>query len=927
MVWKITFLLATAAFANFAAYAQGTVATLAGTDWVFPASANSGRAIDAPLISVDGVAVDSDGTIFAADSNNNFVVRITTGGVLTIVAGTGVAGVSSDGIAATSATLSFISAVALDASGNLYLTDGNRVRTLTPEGIIRTVAGNGSNNYPFGDGGPAIYASINSPHSLAFDAAGNLYIAENQGVRKVDTNGVISTVVKAYGLLGTGAQLGFAQTIALDAKGTLYISDLYNHRVWKADGSGNLSAFAGNGEYGVSGDGGPAISAQLRVGRIALDPAGNLYIGDGDTIRKVTPDGIISTIAQLKSLYLLARDSTGFYLAGSVGQLFKMGPNGAITLVAGSGTQRFFGDGGPAINAQLGWPDGVVVGPDGSVYISDSTNNRIRKVVPDGIITTVAGTASYGFSGDGGPATSAQLHYPRGLALDAVGALYVADVSNSRIRKINPDGTIRTVAGNGKPGFSGDGGPATEAQLYYPQGVAIDSTTGNLYIADSANYRIRMVTPQGTISTVVGNGQNGFSGDGGSAVNSRLSSPSAVAVDAGGSLYIVDSTVCYPAPCATPADTPYLSNQRIRKVDIRGVISTIAGNGEDGFSGDGGPATSAALCFPEGVAMDAAGNVYILDSGNNRIRKIDSKGTISTVAISPGRGRSGYAGLGLSVDDYLKSGGAVAVDSAGSLYIADLLNYRVLKVTGPATPFFLHSAVVNAASLLLGSPNVGLAPGAIVSIFGQNLATGLQSASPPLPTLLLDSRVTIDNLPVPLLFVSPGQINAQIPFEVSLGMVPIEVRRTSTGGATSSLLVSAVAPGIFTIERSGQGAIVTSSGEIAAPDGSLTALSARPARRGEYVSIFLTGLGAVTNQPASGAPGPSQTPISETILKPTVMIGGVAATPVFSGLAPFFAGVYQVNVQIPDDAPTGDKVQVMISIGGATSNTVTIAVR
>jgi len=494
--------------------AQSTT-IVAGAPWVFPSSANGGPAINAPMISIVGVAVDSAGNIFAADSGNNFVVKITTAGVLTIVAGTGVAGVSADDIPATSATLSGPSAVALDSSGNLYITDYNRVRKVTADGIIHTVAGNGSNTYygSSGDGGPAIYAYVNNPHGLAFDATGNLYIAENEGVRKVDTNGIIGTVTASV-LHSSGAQLGFPQAIALDVKGTLYISDLFNSRVWKADGSGNLTAVAGNGQSGVSGDGGPAISAELQVpGHIALDAAGNLFIGDFNRIRKVTTDGTISTIAQLNGQSLVGRDPSGnFYLGANLttnldsdGRLFRMDASGAITLVAGSGTQSFFGDGGPATSAQLRTPNGLAFDRAGNLYIADSTNSRVRWVTPDGTIRTLAGTAQ-GFSGDDGPAANAQLANPQGLAMDASGNLYIADQANQRIRKVTPDGIIHTVAGNGQPGFSGDGGLAAGAQLNWPTGLAVDAA-GNLYVADTINFRVRKITPDGHITTVAGGGR------------------------------------------------------------------------------------------------------------------------------------------------------------------------------------------------------------------------------------------------------------------------------------------------------------------------------------------------------------------------------------------------------------------------------------
>ena len=218
----------------------------------------------------------------------------------------------------------------------------------------------------------------------------------------------------------------------------------------------------------------------------------------------------------------------------------------------------------------------MAVDASGNLYIADTGNNRIRKVSATGIITTVAGNGSAGYSGDGGPATSAQLDGPEGVAVDGSGNLYIADTCNNRIRKVSATGIITTVAGNGSAGYSGDGGPATSAQLSLPAGVAVDGS-GNLYIADSGNNRIRKVSATGIITTVAGNGSPGYSGDGGPATSAQLNQPAGVAVDASGNLYIADS-----------------SNNRIRKVSATGIITTVAGNGFDGYSGDGGPATSAA---------------------------------------------------------------------------------------------------------------------------------------------------------------------------------------------------------------------------------------------------------------------------------------------------------------------------------------------
>ena len=257
----------------------------------------------------------------------------------------------------------------------------------------------------------------------------------------------------------------------------------------------------------------------------------------------------------------------------------------------------------------------------GNLYISDQSNQRIRKVTAaTGIITTVAGNGTAGYSGDGGPATSAELNFPAGVAVDSAGNLYIADYNNSVIRKVHTSGIMTTVAGNGTGGYSGDSGPATSAELYLPIGVAVDGA-GNLYIADTGNQHIRKVDASGIITTVAGNGTAGYSGDGGLAISAQLDRPTSAAVDSAGNLYIADT-----------------GNQRIRKVNASGIITTVAGNGTNGYSGDSGPATIAELYNPVGVAVDGAGNLYIADLSNQRIREVN----VTTSALSfPGTTKVG----------------------------------------------------------------------------------------------------------------------------------------------------------------------------------------------------------------------------------------------------------------------------------------------
>jgi sugar lactone lactonase YvrE len=331
-----------------------------------------------------------------------------------------------------------------------------------------------------------------------------------------------------------------------------------------------------------------------------------------------------------------------------------------ITTIVGTGEAGFSGDGSSAKTARINAAEGLVFAEGDSFFFADTGNHRVRKVGPDGVVTTVAGTGEPGFSGDGGPATSAQLNNPSsGLALDEEGNLFVADLFNSRIRRIATDGTITTVAG-GDPPELGDGGQATAATLTLPGGVAVDAD-GNLIIADHEGNRIRKVDGEGVITTIAGTGEAAFGGDGGPAVKARLNNLADVSIDAMGNIYVPDR-----------------DNQRIRKIDSGGIISTIAGTGEPGFSGDGGPARSARLDSPLDVVLDSLGNVYVADTQNHRVRKIDSRGIISTVA---GR-QAGFSGDGgPAASASLLSPAGLAFDSAGNLYIADTGNNRIRKLT------------------------------------------------------------------------------------------------------------------------------------------------------------------------------------------------------------------------------------------------------
>lgn len=619
--------------------ASGTMTLVAGSSWGF--SGDSGAATSAQLKNPQGVAVDADGYLYIADSNNHRIRRVSPAGVISTVAGNGTSGFSGDEGPAVSAQLSGPQGIAVDAAGNLYIADtgNNRVRQVTRGGTINTVAGGGFAVFSGSFAGevPATSVQFRSPTDVAVDSGGNVYVADsgNNRVWEVNPNGMMHPVA-GNGLIdasvsehipfpATATGLFYPSRIAVDAKGTLFITESGNNRVRKVV-SGLISTFAGptdvfftDGHAGFSGDGGPAASARLSLilggGGLTVDAEGNLYIADygNDRVRKVTVSGMINT-------------------------------------VAGTTISGYSGDGGRATSAQLS-PRGIAVDGANNLYIADSDNHRVRRIDTSGVIRTIAGNGTPGNAGNGGPAASAQLRNPLGVALDAAGNVYIADSDNNRICRIDTSGVIRTVAGNGTAGNGGDGGPATSAQLRGPAGVAVD-LAGNVYIADSGNDRIRKVTPAGIISTLAGGGTDD-AGENMAATSAQLHTVSGVAVDNRGNVYIAEDNF-------------------VRKVDKTGVISTVVGYSTPVTSRSGVATFSTLFGSAHDVALDAAGNVYVASQGGVYIAAPGGliTGLIGPLGFSGDGGPIASAGLG--------NASAIALGPTGSLYISD--SGRIRKI-------------------------------------------------------------------------------------------------------------------------------------------------------------------------------------------------------------------------------------------------------
>ncbi|MEI9971294.1 MAG: IPT/TIG domain-containing protein [Ignavibacteriota bacterium] len=870
------------------------------------------------------VTVDSKGNIYF--SSGNAVFKIDGSGTLAVIAGNSRPGFSGDGGPALAAQLNGPQGLAFDATGNLYIADSinNRVRVVNPQGVITTFAGTGGTSAgggnTFNDGGLAINGLLRLPSGVFADGSGNVFIADTGDniIRKVTSDGIINTVAgNGFGAFsGDGAPAILAELhtptdVTVDSKGNIYIADSANAAIRQvAVSNGFIATYAGNAAIGDTGDGGPATSASLVTPyAVTVDSSGNVFfVENGDSkIRTINAstlkisavagngtagfggDGSTATKAQLNFPTGLAIDSSGnILIADSLNHRIRKVSGGNISSIGGNGGLSYSGDGGPGTSAQLNAPQGVAVDSAGNVYIADTVNNVVRKLSATGTITTFAGNGSAGFGGDGGSPTAAQLNRPQGVAVDSNGNVYISDTQNARVRMVS-GGTITTVAGNGTPGFGGDGGSATAAQLYVPVGIAVDSS-GNLYIADFTNNRVRKVSG-GSITTVAGNGIAGYAGDAGPAANARLNGPSGVAVDSGGNLYIAD-----------------LNNNVIREVS-GGNIATVAGNGLPGVSGDGGLAVSAMLGSPNGVAVDSAGNLYVA-TGGATIRKVyASNGFITTIA---GNGTRGYTGDGgAALQGELNGAVAVAVASNGNLYVADSANNAVrLLINGG----FLTSiaGAANGASNLTGS----VSGGEVVVFYGTGLGpAGLLVNSVAknglYPTTLGGVTVFFGNYQAPILYVSATQTAVVVPFEVSGTTTVATVQYLGQFSSPFPMTIAQATPGIFTADLSGQGLAAA----INFADSSYNS-AAHPANAGDYVEIYVTGAGQTSPPGVDGQPYAGRANCTQTA---SVTVGGVMEVPQYCGGVPGqIAGLTQLNVQVPPGLSAG-LVPVTVKIGAVSA--------
>ncbi len=690
--------------------AAGEITTVIGGD---RASGDGDLAIQASLNSPNAIVFDKAGNLLIADTNNHRIRKIDlVTGKITTIAGNGKPGFTGDGEPAITAGLNFPTAIALGERDSLFIADSgnNRIRRVDPDSsVITTVAGNGDTNQDR-DGVLATETTLTSPFALAIDKAGNLYTlqAKSFRIRYIDANSRTITTVAGNGQPGVskdGEKASSANlipvAIAIDNQDNLLIAEadampqidnlLISNRIRRVDSqTGILSTIAGNAcnpfrnlncsfvEREIA-----TKTSLISPRTVTTDNIGNIFISDDDKIKRIDrATGVITTLAGNGKKVLEANNGDGDLASKAIifpinlavdknGNIF-IADNGydqirridfttnIIDSIAGLG----IGDGGQANSAKLVAPQGLAFDEKGTLFIADTLHQLVRRVDDSGKITTVAGTGKKGFNGDGKLAIEADLSNPTQVTVDSKGNLFIIESIN-RIRFVDAvTKQIRTIVGTEIFGFSGDGGLAVNAKLNTPTAIATDST-GNLFIADTGNNRIRRVDMQsGNISTIAGNGQAGFSGDGGQAINASLS-PVGLAVDNNNNLLVVDNV-----------------SNRIRSINLgSGVINTIAGSGKIGFKGDGKIAKKASFKFPTAIAVDKSNSIFIADTFNNRVRRIDSTTTIITTVA--GDGMDAYVGdNGLATKASLSMPSHIAVDKQGNLFITDKKNNVIRAVKG-----------------------------------------------------------------------------------------------------------------------------------------------------------------------------------------------------------------------------------------------------
>lgn len=890
--------------------ATGVITKIAGSG-SFTFAGDGGPATQAGMDCSD-VAVDRNGNVYIADQLNNRIRKVTAStGQISTIAGTGTLGAGGDGGSALTATLALPVGIAVDAQGVVYVADGftnNRVRRIDPSnGTISTIAGNGSFANT-GDEGPANQAGVNFPQAVSIDSNGDLVILTATNIRRVTlADRIIHRVAgnnTQTGYAGDGgpalAALFLSPTFAAAApNGDILISDFGNFRLRRVRGQ-NVETVSGIGIQ----ENARATSAYINapIGVVA-DDSGGFWVSDFGhrRVRAVASGNIVTTAAGYVGFPDgLSRDGSTFYVADSSrNTVFSSVRGGAITVLAGNAQliPGFSGDGGLATSARLNVPVSAVPDGAGNLYIADFGNCRIRMIDRSGVISTLAGTGTCGFSGDSGPASQARV-WPVDLAYSN-GNLYVAESRNNRVRKIDlSTKIITTFAGTGVSGYSGDGGPATAAQLSGPTGVTADAG-GNLYIADRNNALVRVVRGA-TISSIAGTGiLPFFNGESGPASSIAID-PLRLSAAPDGSILVAD-----------------MLNDRIRRI-VAVTASSLGISGGQGQSGSPG----------EQVRL----TVRVLDAGGLPIAgvPVNFAVTTGTAQLSSPTVQSDLQGNATVTVTLGQTLGAVTVTASTAGVSAVTFNLTIVAA-GPPLPRISDGGVVGAA---LSIPAVrALSTGGIASIFGANFGAGaaFQRVGPAdlvggqVPTIFKGICVEVGGTRAPMFGASDNQVNFQVP-QTTAGSATVVVivgcgtsaeRRSSAASVT----VQAASPEFFYFVTNANGtnpvaATDSVTGGGIAPQGLFAGFS--PARPSQYVTVYATGFGA-TSPPVT--PGTFPENIASVSGAVRVFLNDrelPAANVLYAGVTPQSPGLYQVNLLLPADTPEGN-LSLVIQIGNVRS--------
>jgi uncharacterized protein (TIGR03437 family) len=837
--------------------------TLAGAN----PTGDNGPAKSALLEFPAAVAADKAGNIYIADGNLNGIRKVTTDGTITTISGIYAAGLT------------------VDSAGNIYAVDGfDAAYKIAPSGALSLIAGGtfGSS----GDGGQATAAALNSPGGIALDAAGNIYIADtnNCKIRMVNSGGVIQTVVgtgfcgrSGDGVTGPLAQIAYPTSVVIDPAGNMYIGE-YGRIRKVAAGTQAVSTLSGLGT--AVADGSATASAVGTTIGLALDSAGNLWIADGDNnrVREIvglniktiagtatagfTGDGGAASSAELNYPTGIVFDSKGnLYIADQLNDRIRL-VSSLTTISTFAGANHYAGDNGPALSALLHLPLHSITDAAGNLYISDSANNRVRKVTTAGTITTIAGTGACAYTGDNALATAATLCVPEQLALDSANRLYIADSANSVIRRIETNGNITTFAGTGAFADSGDTGLATAAGFLLPVGIAFDSS-GNLYVSDEYANRVRVISADGKINQFAGTGVEGFAGDGGLAVSARLDTPGQLATN-GTDVYIADQY-----------------NYRVRKVSSK-IIVTVAGASTCCTTG---AANNTFIGVPSGVAVDSAGDVYISEVQYDQVAKVTPDNKIAVIAGTGSEGLSGDGGLAAVAG--ISSPGGLSIDSFGDLYLADRYNNRIRKLS-------------------LDTPSK-------IAASAGDQQTGAPGAALPVPlTVQVTFRAGVGVAGVPVAFaVTTGSatLSASTAATSSTGLAGVAVTLGNTAGpVTVTATLTGLPPVQFHLTAAVAVPLPTiTAGGIVGAGGSIPAVT----------QISTDGLATIfgSNFAPAGTSVPVQASDMVNGILPTTL-GGVCVQVGGQPAYLTYVGATQINVQVPNVPASGTaSVQVIANCG------------